>query len=79
MPTIKIRAGAQYLRWIDMFGKDTTSYSVVSFNGSDITHTYFTGDHVDCLIVLQDILNKADDNVDLLNNETGRLMSWSMR
>jgi hypothetical protein len=81
---IRIRAGKQYLRWLDLFGKDTTVYSVVLREGNDISHTYYTGNHVDCLMVMRDIFRKnphafsAGYSPDLLNTETGRLMSWSM-
>ena len=69
----------------DLFGKDTTLYSVVLREGNDITHTYFTGLHVQCLVRMKCLLNSkegqkftADYHMDLLNNETGRLMSWSV-
>ena len=75
----------QFERWLRLFGDDTISYSVVLREGNDITHTYFTGQHVDCLVRMRSLLNSpegrkfnADYHMDLLNNETGRLMSWSV-
>ena len=82
--TFRIRAGKQYLRWMDLFGKDTVQYSVVLNESDNITHTYYTGNHVDCLMVMRDILRKNPNTfsehygLDLLNTETGRLMSWSI-
>ncbi len=75
----------QLARWIDLFGKDTGSYSVVLREGNDNTHTFLTGTHVECLVKMRMLLNSAegqkftaDYHMDLLNNETGRLMSWSV-
>ncbi len=82
--TFHVDMDTQATKWVDLFGKDTTQYQVVLREGNDITHTYYTGHHVDCLLVMRDILQQFgktfDENygVDLLNTETGRLMSWTI-